>query len=214
MDNKNMALDADGNLAPPKNKSKRNPNDTAPSRNVSHEFTKKMVEATEQRKTEALSEDHVVKLHYGFKNQKTLWINADDETRHAIVYGMVMWSGAVKKGMSDISRFFGIKGEAYKDLVAKYSETFDMAKVALKLKIQQNTISLGLQREDLLQLKFNLLLQFGEQTLNPVHEGVEDRDDGKAIEITVINSKEEAEAFANGEKITSVGTGPYGVKLN
>jgi len=80
-----------------------------------------------------------------------------------------MYDGAIAKGMTDIARFFGVK----KATLEPYAETFEMAKAALKLKIQRNQISLGLQREDNAQWKFNLQKQFAEQVSEPAHEGVE-----------------------------------------
>jgi len=153
-----------------------------PTKHLTKEHIVKMAEITEERKEEALDENHTIKLHYGFKNQKALWQNANEEDRHAIVYGMAFFDGAIKKGMSDIARFFGLEPKELKP----YHETFEMAKIALKLKIQRNVISLGLQREDMVNLKFNLLLQYAEQTVNPQHEGVESIDETKPITINVI----------------------------
>jgi hypothetical protein len=178
----------------------------SPTRHLTPEHKEKMLGVTEQRKEEAMSEDHVVKLHYGYKKQKELWLNADEETRHAIVFGMVIWDGAIKKGMADIARFFAIKGDDLKELNEKYAETFSMAAMALKLKIQRNVISLGLQREDAMNLKFNLLLQYSEQVLAPVHEGVESAVEDKSITINVINTKEELEASLDGSPILEAAT--------
>jgi hypothetical protein len=202
-------LDADGNIAPHRVQHDK----TSPTRNLSADHKMKMAEVAEQRKDEALSEDHVIKLHYGYKKQKDLWINANEEDRHAIVFGMVLFDGAIKKGMADIARFFAIKGDALKELQEKYAETFEMAAMALKLKIQRNVISLGLQREDAMNLKFNLLLQYSEQVLSPVHEGVESMDEGKEITINVISTKEQAEAAANGDPIPNMAVGPKGTRL-
>ena len=136
---------------------------------ASDDFHEEQAQIMTERKTEALSPDHDVKPHYGYKKQKENWLKATEEMRHAYVYGMVMFDGAIAKGANDIARFFGVQK---KDLVP-YLETFEMAKAALKLKIQRNTISLGLQREDMVVLKFNLLKQYAEQIADPAHEGVE-----------------------------------------
>lgn len=147
------------------------PKDSArrPNEFVSKEHKARLGREVEERQTDALSDNHNVKPHYGFKTQKETWINANEEERHALVYGLVMHDGAIAKGGSDITRFFGI---AKKDF-EPFKDTFEMAKVALKLKIQRNVLSLGLQREDQVNLKFNLLKQYAEQVNDPAHEGVE-----------------------------------------
>lgn len=99
-----------------------------------------------------------------------------------------MFDGFMKT--TDIARLFSVKVSE----IDKYIEVFSSAKMALKGKIQRNAISLGLQREDLLPLNFHLGLQYGEQTLNPAHEGVEDFGAGRDTTIKVV-TKESAKSL-------------------
>lgn len=135
----------------------------------SKRFVEKMAKTQEIRVEEALDPNHIVQKHYGYEVQRDLWQNSDERDRHAIVYGMVLIDGAIGKAMNDIARFFGLDK---KDLVP-YKDTFEMAKAALKLKIQRNQISIALQREDQPNFKFFLGKQFAEQVGEPAHEGVE-----------------------------------------
>jgi transposase-like protein len=141
-----------------------------PSHQKAPEHVKHLAAVAQVRQEEALNPDHVIKLHYGFETQKKLWNEASERDRNAIVYGMVLYDGAIAAGGRDIARFFGID----KKELEPYKPTFEMAKVALKLKIQHNQISMGLQREDLPMLKFFLGKQFAEQVQEPAHEGVGD----------------------------------------
>jgi hypothetical protein len=141
-----------------------------PSHQKAPEHVKHLAAVAQTRQEEALDPNHVVKLHYGFETQKALWTDASERDRNAIVYGMVLYDGAIAAGMKDIARFFGID----KKELEQYKSTFEMAKAALKLKIQHNQISMGLQREDLAALKFFLGRQFAEQVAEPAHAGVED----------------------------------------
>ena len=100
------------------------------------------------------------------RQQQQLWREADHDMRCSIIYGMVLHDGAIS--VQDITRFFSI---TKKDL-EPYGTVYDMARSALKLKIQRNQISIGLQREDSAPLKFNLQKQFAEQVTEPAHEGV------------------------------------------
>ena len=148
-------------------------------RSIEHLET--LAKVQEDRQTDALSPHHVPKLNYGYKTQRDLWLNSNEEDRHALIYGMVFHDGAIAKGMTDISRFFGLA----KDILMPYKETFEMAKAALKLKVQRNVLNLGLQREDQVALKFNLLLQYAEQVVNPAHEGKDSLDQSKEVAINL-----------------------------
>jgi hypothetical protein len=161
-----------------------------PSGHRSVEHLEALAAVQQERQEDALSPHHSPKPNFGFKYQPLIWNAASEEERHALVYGMVFYDGAIAKGMTDISRFFGLP----KEKLQPYKETFEMAKVALKLKLQRNTINLGLQREDAIVLKFHLLKQYAEQVENPAHEGKESLDESKAVEIklnVVRNNNEE-----------------------
>jgi hypothetical protein len=134
---------------------------------ISYETLEEQAKVIDERKKHALMDTHEVILNDGWKKQQALWSSADHETRCSIVYGMILHDGAIN--VRDITRFFAIKT---KDL-EPYAVIMDMAKAALKLKIQRNQISIGLQREDSAPLKFNLQKQFAEQVNDPAHEGVE-----------------------------------------
>ncbi len=153
----------------------------APTRMLSTEHKKDMAAATEARKEDAMNPEHVLKLYYEYDTHKNAWAAADEHTRKAIIYGLVMFDGFTK--MTDIARLFAVKINE----ITKFNDLFQSARMALKGKIQRNAINLGLQREDLLPLKFNLMLQYAEHTLNPVHEGVADTGaDAKQVTIKVV----------------------------
>ena len=54
----------------------------APSRNLSPAHVAKMSRVLEERKESALGDDHVIKVHYGYKKQKALWAESDEDQRH------------------------------------------------------------------------------------------------------------------------------------
>lgn len=137
-----------------------------PAKFISKETLQEQALVIDERKKHALMDTHEIILNRGWKHQFDLWANADTDTKRDIIYGMVMHDGAVN--IRDITRFFNIK----KEEINPFNEVFEAAKVALKLKIQRNQISLGLQREDMLNLKFMLGKQFAEQVAEPAHEGV------------------------------------------
>lgn len=109
---------------------------------------------------------HEVLVNEGWKTQKALWADADYDTRCSIVYGMVIHDGAIST--RDITRFFAIKPKE----LEPFNEVYEMARAALKLKIQRNQISIGLSHDGNPALKFNLQKQFAEQVNDPAHEGV------------------------------------------
>jgi hypothetical protein len=158
-----------------------------PSRSLSTEHLAKMTEVAAARKEEAVVPEHVLKPYYKYDSHRDQWSAADEHERKALIYGLVMFDGFMK--MTDIARLFCVKISE----IDRYNDLFNSAKMALKGKIQRNAISLGLQREDLLPLKFNLMLQYAEQTINPVHEGVEDSGAGKEITINVVSKEPEPE---------------------
>jgi hypothetical protein len=138
-----------------------------PAKLISKKTLEEQAKVIDERKKHALMDTHEVILNDGWKRQEALWRDADHETRCSIIYGMVIHDGAISS--RDITRFFAIKSKE----LEPYAIVYDMAKAALKLKIQRNQISIGLQREDSAPLKFNLQKQFAEQVNDPAHEGVE-----------------------------------------
>lgn len=137
-----------------------------PSKLISRETLAEQALVIDERKKHALMDTHEIIPNNGWKVQFDLWRNADEDGKRDIVYGMVMHDGAI--GRYDITRFFNID----KKELAPFVEVFEAAKIALKLKIQRNQISMGLQREDLVNMKFFLGKQFAEQVMEPAHEGV------------------------------------------
>jgi hypothetical protein len=137
-----------------------------PSKLISKETLEEQAKVIDERKKHALMDTHEVIVNDGWKHQEALWRDADYNLRCSIIYGMVLHDGAIN--VKDITRFFAITS---KDL-EPFAKVYDMAKAALKLKIQRNQISMGLQREDSAPLKFNLQKQFAEQVNDPAHEGV------------------------------------------
>lgn len=140
----------------------------------------------EQRKEEASTPTHEIKSNDGWKKQFDTWANASDEERCNIVYGMVILDGAKQK---DITRFFNIKDADLKP----FAHIVNAGVAALKLKVQRNQISLGLQREDMATLKFHLGKQFAEQVAEPSHEGVQSVDNAEVkVNINVLKPEDAA----------------------
>lgn len=155
---------------PKKRGRQKSPDDllfNAPGRHVSKKTLEEQAKVIDERKKHALMDTHEVILNDGWKRQEALWRDADFELRCSIVYGMVIHDGAIN--VKDITRFFAISADDLKP----FAKVYDMAKAALKLKIQRNQISIGLQREDSAPMKFNLQKQFAEQVSEPAHEGVD-----------------------------------------
>jgi hypothetical protein len=161
---------------------------SSPANLLSKDHKMQMAERTEERKNEATSPEHVLKPYHGYDTHKNVWAVADDAQRKALVYGLVLFDGFVK--MTDIARLFQVKASE----VEKYGDLFHSAKMALKGKIQRNMLSLGLQREDLLALKFHLGLQYAEHTMNPVHDGVADTGENNKIQIEIITKDKPGDA--------------------
>jgi hypothetical protein len=155
-----------------------------PSHLVSKKTLEEQAKVIDERKKHALMDTHEIIVNDGWKRQEALWRDADFETRCSIIYGMVLHDGAIST--RDITRFFAIQSDDLKP----FGKVYDMAKAALKLKIQRNQISIGLQREDSAPLKFNLQKQFAEQVNEPAHEGVDSVQSGPP---TIIYNEVKAE---------------------
>ena len=143
------------------------PQKLRPANLQSREAIKEQAKVIEQRKEDAASPQHQVIPNGSWRNQFALWQNADHDGRCDIVFGMVLHDGAITE--RDLTRFFNIS----KDDLRPYRYIFEAGRAALKLKVQRNQISIGLQREDTPTWKFFLGKQFGEQVAEPAHEGVE-----------------------------------------
>ena len=146
----------------------------------------------EQRKEDAASPTHEPKPNDGWKKQFAIWANANEDERCNLIYGMVILDGAKQK---DITRFFNIKEADLKP----FAHIFNAGIAALKLKVQRNQISLGLQREDQAALKFHLGKQFAEQVAEPSHEGVQSVDNAEVkVQINVLKPED---AVTVGEQV-------------
>jgi hypothetical protein len=146
----------------------------------------------EKRKEDAANPTHDPEPNDGWKKQFATWANANEEERFNLVFGMVLTDGASVK---DIARFFNVKPDELKP----YRHIIDAGKVALKLKVQRNQISLGLQREDQPMFKFFLGKQFAEQVSEPQHEGVESVDNAEVrVQINVLKPED---AVTVGEQV-------------
>ena len=141
----------------------------------------------EERKADAAKDQHEVKPNDGWKKQFALWADATHDEKCNIIFGMVFHDGAFN--VKDITRFFNIKADELKP----FNYIADAAKAALKLKIQRNQISLGLQREDVPNYKFFLGKQFAEQVNDPAHEGVNSVDNAEVkVQINVLKPEDAA----------------------
>jgi hypothetical protein len=164
-----------------------------PSQVRTKEAVIQQAKVAEQRKADAATDEHELRPNSNWKKQFAIWANADHELKCDIVYGMVFHDGAYN--VKDITRFFNIKADELKP----FAHIVDAAKAALKLKIQRNQISLGLQREDNPSLKFNLQKQFAEQVNDPAHEGVASVDNSEVrVNIQVLKPED---AITVGEQV-------------
>ena len=165
-----------------------------PSRHQSPEAVAEQARVIEWRKEEAASPEHRVIPNGSWRTQFALWADADDEARKDIIFGMVLHDGAITE--KDITRFFGIS----KDDLKPYRQVYEAGRAALKLKVQRNQISLGLQREDSPIWKALLGKQFAEQTSEPVHDGVHDLSENTGVKVS-INVVGKDDAVTVGEQV-------------
>lgn len=168
-----------------------------PAKHQTKEELRAQAEVIAERKEDAASPAHKVKKNNSWREQFAVWENADFDERCDIVFGMTMHDGAIR--IKDITRFFNIKA----DELTPFTHIFEAAKAALKLKIQRNVISLGLQREDSPIIKFNLTKQYAEQTDNPVHSDVEDLNDPTRnnVVIKVIGKDGKTQDISSAQKV-------------
>jgi hypothetical protein len=153
------------------------PKDQKPSEALTPAQVKIIAGEKFQNRMEALEENLFIRPSDQWQRLRDYWINASDDARKDIVFGLAYNNGAKPL---DIQRLFNI---VKKDL-DQYSDVLKQAQATLKLKIQSNQIKTAFISDQPI-LKFFLGKQFAEQVDQPAHEGVASQDTSGGMKINV-----------------------------
>ena len=160
-----------------------------PAAHLTKRQLEKIVTKKFEAKEEAMADALVIKQDSQWQDLRAYWLDADEDTRKNIVFGLGYNNGAKER---DIARLFNIKKEDLKG----YGDVLSQAVAALKMRVQSNQITIAFM-SDQPMLKFFLGKQFAEQVDNPAHDGVKSDDTAGGMAINVFTKKVERDEQGN-----------------
>lgn len=164
-----------------------------PANLMSQKTKKALVDSHEKKRLDAIDKGYVLERNDGWRAQKHLWANADEDCRRDWLYDMALWGGVrmgIQGSLNFIARYFAINV----DELAPYAEVLWMGDCARVLKIDKHSLQHFLANDKDSTGKFNLQNKYAYKEKVPMYEdGTTDKTDNE-ITIKVIGTDQPEEA--------------------
>lgn len=134
-----------------------------------------MAEANDERRSRTAAKTFEPVVNHGWKDQKDLWANSDEDTRKGMLYDLVLWRGFVmgrKNIYQRVARLFGIEP----DHISKneeYVRVMRMADEARCAIIDESVLRGFLLSDKDASGKFHVQNQYAYKVASPAWEGVD-----------------------------------------